>query len=87
MHEANPVEMLERGETVTLPPLLVLHGTADEMAPIELVDRFAALYNAAGGQAKVEKFPGMPHGFGNEPSPELDRLVEVMKEFKSKQLG
>ena len=87
MHEANPVEMLGRGEKVALPPLLVLHGTADEMVPIDLIDRFAASYNAAGGQAQVEKFPGMPHGFGNEPSPDLDRLVEVIKGFVQGQVG
>ena len=28
MHESNTVELLERGEKVTLPPTLVAHGTA-----------------------------------------------------------
>ena len=86
MHEANPVEMLERGEKLELPPTLTIHGTADTNVPIELAQRFTDSYNAAGGQAKLEKFEGMPHGFGNEPGPETDRLVQLVKEFIAKQL-
>jgi acetyl esterase len=87
MHEANPQEMLDRGEKVTLPPVLVVHGTADDVMPIEAAARFVNSYNAAGGQAQLEPFEGMPHSFGNEPSPQTDRLVQVVKEFIAKQLG
>ena len=86
-HESNPVEILDRGEKVTLPPALVIHGTADDVMPIESAERFVTSYNAAGGKAKLEPFEGMPHGFGNEPSPQLDRLVQVVKEFIAKQVG
>ena len=86
-HESNPVEILDRGEKVTLPPALVIHGTADDVMPIESAERFVTSYNSAGGQAQLEPFEGMPHGFGNEPSPQLDRLVQVVKEFIAKQLG
>ena len=48
MHESNTVELLERGERVTLPPTLVVHGTADDVMPIESAERFVSLYNAAG---------------------------------------
>ena len=50
MHESNTVELLERGEWVTLPPTLVVHGTADDVMPIESAERFVSLYNAAGGR-------------------------------------
>ena len=87
MHEANPQEILDRGEKVTLPPTLIAHGTADDVMPIDAAERFVSSYTAAGGQAQLEPFEGMPHGFGNEPRPELDRLVQVVKEFVAKQLG
>ena len=86
MHEANPQEILDRGEEVTLPPVLVAHGRADEVVPIESAERFVASYNAAGGRAQFEPFDGMPHGFGNEPGPQLDRLVDVIKKFIADQL-
>ena len=87
MHEANPVEMLERGEQVALPPALVIHGTADENVPFERAERFVSLYQAAGGQALLEPFEGMPHSFGNDPGPQADRLVEVVKAFIAQQVG
>ena len=87
MHEGNPVEMLDRGEKVALPPALVAHGTADDNVPIENAERFVSSYKAAGGQAQLEPFEGMPHGFGNQASPQTDRLVGVVKEFIAKQLG
>ena len=87
MHEGNPVEMLKRGEKTALLPALVAHGTADDVVPIESAKRFVDLYNAAGGQAQLEPFEGMGHGFGNEEGPQTDRLVKLVKEFIARQLG
>jgi hypothetical protein len=55
--------------------------------PIDAAERFVTSYTAAGAEARLEPFEGMPHGFGNEPGPDLDRLVQVVKEFIAKQLG
>ena len=87
MHESNTVEMLDGTEKFALPPALVIHGTADDVMPIESAERFVSSYNAAGGQARLEPFEGMPHGFGNEERPETDRLIQVVKDFIAKQLG
>lgn len=81
MHEGNPQELLDRGESVSMPPALVIHGTADENVPVEHAERFAASYTAAGGSVRLEKFEGEPHGFANEPGPATDRMVEVVKAF------
>ena len=81
MHEGNPVEMLERGEQCALPPALVIHGTADTNVPFERAERFCELYNAAGGNAQLEPFQDQPHSFGNDPGPQSDRLVEVVKAY------
>ena len=81
MHEGNPQELLDRGETVTMPPALVIHGTADENVPVEHAERFVASYAAAGGSVQFEKFEGEPHGFANEPGPATDRMVDLVKQY------
>ena len=63
MAEGNPQLMLERGETVLLPPVLLLQGTKDEALPEGMADRFAAAYAKAGGPIELTKFPGEPHTF------------------------
>jgi acetyl esterase len=86
MHEGNPQELLARGEVVELLPTLVIHGTADENVPIEHAERFVASYKAAGAGVQYECFEGQPHGFANEPGPQTDQLVEVVKAFIAKRI-
>lgn len=87
MHEGNPQELLDRGEQVELLPTLVIHGTADENVPIAHAERFVASYRAAGADVQYEVFEGEPHGFANEPGPQTDQMVDVVKAFIAKQLG
>ena len=87
MKEGNPQHLLERRENVELPPIIIVHGTQDENIPSEIPERFAVAYNAAGGSAQLESFPGMPHGFAREPGPESDRAIELIKAFIAYQLG
>jgi len=86
MHEGNPQELLDRGEQVDLLPTLVIHGTTDENVPIEHAERFVESYKAAGADVELERFPGQPHGFANEPGPQTDRMVAVAKTFIAKQM-
>ena len=81
VHEANPQEMLDRGEDVELPPLLVVQGTADGNIPHRIPQRFAESYAKAGGHAEYEAFPDMPHQFAREPGPETDRAIALIKSF------
>lgn len=81
IHEANPQEILERGEAQELPPVLIIQGTEDMNIPLTLPQRFAPAYRAAGGRVQVEWFPGQPHGFAYQPGPEADRAISIMKEF------
>jgi dipeptidyl aminopeptidase/acylaminoacyl peptidase len=83
--DANPVRILEREEDVTLPPVLLCHGTEDDSVPYEWVTRFAQLYRLAGGDASVETFEGAPHGFGRQPEYK-DRLLSVTKAFIERRL-
>ena len=85
--EANPMKMLERGEKVTLPPMLVMQGELDSNVPWQISDKFGQLYRAAGGECEVEIFKGCEHMWISEPGPQTDRAHEVLKAFIARQLG
>ena len=87
VNEGNPQEALDRGETVELPPAIIIQGTNDNNVPLSIPHKFEASYRAAGGHVELELFPGMPHLFGNTPGPESDRAIELMKGFIARQLA
>ncbi|HWP57393.1 MAG TPA: alpha/beta hydrolase [Candidatus Acidoferrales bacterium] len=87
MKEGNPQLILERGEPVELPPVLILQGTNDDNVPLSIPHRFAESYRAAGGSVQLELFPGMPHGFARDPGPETERALALTKAFIARQLG
>ena len=81
MGEGNPQLILERGEKVpSLPPVLLLQGSADEALPDGMADRFAAAYRKAGGTIDLAKFANEGHTFitkriGSQSS--LDALARI----------
>ncbi|MGH8635199.1 MAG: alpha/beta hydrolase [Burkholderiales bacterium] len=84
--EANPQHMLDRGERLTLPPLLIMQGELDSNVPWQLQDKFAKAYRAAGGECELEVFPGCEHMWISQPGPQTDRAHEVLKAFIARQL-
>jgi acetyl esterase/lipase len=87
MHESTPLNIINRGEKLTLPPVLVMHGTADDVMPIEASERFVSAYNGAGGHARLQPFRGKGHGWAREAGLEVDEFVKVSTDFIAKQLG
>ena len=87
MHLGNPQELLDRGDPVDLPPVIIIQGTNDNNIPLHIPRKFEASYRAAGGHVEVEWFEGMPHQFGNTPGPESDRAIDLMKAFVARQLS
>jgi acetyl esterase/lipase len=87
MREGNPQMVLERGEQESLPPMLILQGTADDNVPLSISERFVETYRASGGAVERELFPGMPHAFGRDPGPEADCAIALMKGFLARQLS
>jgi acetyl esterase/lipase len=81
IHEANPQEMLERHEQVSLPPLLVMQGGADDNVLPAFQEKFAASYRAAGGDCQLEVFEGCQHLWIDTPGPQTDRAHEMVKRF------
>lgn len=87
MHESTPLNIIESGESLTLPPALVLHGTADDVMPIEASERFVSAYNKVGGKAQLVPFQGKGHGWAREAGAEADEFAKVATEFIAQQLG
>ncbi len=85
--EANPQAILERGEAVTLPPLLVMQGGLDDNVLPEVQRRFADTYRAAGGDMHLEVFDDSVHRWVIERSPATQRAVDMARDFIARQLG
>jgi acetyl esterase len=86
IHDGNPHEILERREKVTLLPMLIMQGGADDNVIPVIQEKFAAAYRAAGGDCQLEIFPGCEHEWTAVPSPDADRSHEMVKAFIAKQL-
>ena len=57
MREANPQQILERGERVELPPALIFQGADDDVLSPRTAERFSEAYGQAGGIIELAKFP------------------------------
>jgi acetyl esterase len=86
IHEANPQEMLDRGEKVELPPLLIMQGGLDDNVIPPIQEKFSASYRAAGGECQYELFEGSTHEWVAEPSAATTRAQDMVKAFIAQQL-
>src|SRR5262249_18624866 len=84
--DGNPQLMLERREAVSLPPMLIMQGGADDNVLSAFQEKFAAAYRAAGGECQLEIFPGCHHIWVADPGPDTDRAHEMVKAFMARQL-
>jgi acetyl esterase/lipase len=87
IHEANPQEILDRREAVELRPLLVMQGALDDNVLPAVQEKFAAAYNGAGGECRLEVFEGCEHEWIAKPGPQTDRAHEMVKAFIARQLA
>ena len=86
MTDGNPQLILERGESVELPPALLVQGAADEGLTPGMAEAFTQAYGNAGGVIELALYPGGAHGFMREPGPNTDRALEAIKSFVARQL-
>ena len=86
IHEGNPQEILDRGEKVILPPLLIMQGELDDNVRPAVQQKFAESYRAAGGECQYEVFAGCQHLWIDDPGPQTDRAHEMVKAFIARQL-
>jgi acetyl esterase len=86
IHEANPREILEREEKVTLLPLLVMQGALDDNVLPAAQENFVKIYKAAGGSCEYHLFENSVHEWVAEPGPQTDKARETVKAFIARQL-
>jgi acetyl esterase/lipase len=87
IHEANPQEILERHEKVSLVPLLVMQGALDDNVLPAAQEKFVATYKAAGGPIEFHIFPNSEHEWVAKPGPQTDRARETVKAFIARNVG
>lgn len=87
IQDGNPQRILDRGEAVSLTPMLILQGGLDDNVLPEVQERFAAAYRKAGGEIDYELFPGCEHRWVANPGPHTDRAIDVIKAFIARQLS
>lgn len=82
MSEGSPVQILERGEAVTMPPVLYVQGEDDEMHPRAHLDRFVTLYRKRGGSVDLALYAGEVEGFvtrsPNSPANQKDATNRII---------
>jgi acetyl esterase/lipase len=81
MKEANPQLILDRGERVLTPPLLILHPNHDLNVPRPMIERFVNSYRKAGGDVEVVWFTEASHAFIRKPGADTDRAVELIAAY------
>jgi acetyl esterase/lipase len=87
IHEGNPQEILDRKEKLAaLPPLLIMHGGADDHVLPANQKKFAEAYRSAGGDVQFELFEGGEHEWTAKPGPLTDRAHETVKAFIARNL-
>jgi acetyl esterase len=77
MSEGNPQLILERGEQATLPPTLLIQGTADNVLPADMADRFARTFRKSGGVLELRKYAGQSHTFITKQGGSVDSLHAI----------
>lgn len=87
MREGNPQHLLERGEAVALPPLLLVQGDQDINIPWQIPERFGETYRKAGGAVEWRLFRGEGHVFANSPGAASDAAIGVMKAYIARHIN
>ena len=86
IHEANPQEILERHEPVSLVPLLIMQGALDDNVLPPVQEKFATTYKAAGGHCEFHVFENSEHEWVAQEGPQTDRARAMVKDFVARQL-
>ena len=81
MRQASVQRALRAGEAQDLPPLLIVQPGEDANVPRQMTLELVREYQDAGGSLTYEFYPGLPHAFAYQASPETTRLAERVRAF------
>ena len=86
MREASVPKALARDEVESLPPLLLVQPGEDANVPREMTLNLVRQYQRAGGELHYLFYPGLPHAFAYQASPETTRLSGELRWFFDRHL-
>ena len=81
MRQASVQRVLRDGEAEHLPPLLIVQPGEDANVPRQMTLELVREYQDAGGPLEYLFYPGLPHGFAYQASPETTRLGRQVRAF------
>ena len=81
MRQASVQRALRAGEAQDLPPLLIVQPGEDANVPRQMTLELVREYQDAGGSLTYEFYPGLPHAFAYQASPETTRLADRVRAF------
>ena len=87
MREASVQRLLDVGEPERLPPLLLVQPGEDANVPRQMTLDLLSAYQDAGGTLQYLFYPGLPHAFAYQSSPETTSLAGEIREFLGRRLG
>ena len=86
IRDGNPQAILERRETATLVPMLIMQGALDDNVLPAVQEKFAATYRAAGGVCELTVFEGCEHEWVAHPGPQTTRAQAMATAFFARHL-
>lgn len=87
MASASVQRALRAGEAERLPPLLLVQPGEDANVPRPMTLDLLGAYQDAGGPLHYLFYPGLPHAFAYQASPETTRLAAEIRLFLGQHLG
>ena len=86
IYEANPQQILERHEKISLGPMLLMQGALDDNVLPAVQEKFAKTYKAAGGDIEFHVFENCEHEWVAKEGPQTDKARAMVKAFVARQL-
>ena len=86
MAKASVTRVLAAGEARALPPLWIAQPERDDNVPAAITEAFVRAYRQAGGRIDVAHFPGARHSFIQQPGPDTEKCIALMRDFIGRQL-
>jgi acetyl esterase/lipase len=87
MAAASVTRVVSAGEARALPPVWVAQPELDDNVPAAITDALVRAYREAGGLIERAQFPGARHTFIQQPSPDTEKCIALMRGFIGRQLS
>ncbi len=87
IYSANPQFILDRKESISKPPMLIIVGADDDNVLPEIQEKFVKSYKAVGGDIQLKIFPDSDHEWVAKEGLQTDIARKTVKDFIASQLN